>query len=88
MMPQLLVVTKNGYGKRTPREEYRIQNRGGKGIKTMQMSERNGSIVGVGKVVRDDTELMIISVEGISIRIRVDEISTLGRNTQGVRLRP
>ena len=82
---QLLVVTKNGYGKRTPLEEYRIQNRGGKGIKTMQMSERNGSIVGV-KVVRDDTELMIISVEGIMIRIRVDEISILGRNTQGVRL--
>lgn len=82
---QLLVVTELGYGKRTSLSEYRPQKRGGKGIKTLQITEKNGHIVGV-KVVRDDAELMIISLEGIMIRIKVEEISLLGRATQGVRL--
>lgn len=82
---QLLVVTELGYGKRTSLSEYRPQTRGGKGLKTLHITEKNGPVVGM-KVVREDAELMIISVEGIMIRIRVDEISLLGRTTQGVKL--
>lgn len=81
----LLVVTVNGYGKRTPLAEYRSQGRGGKGIKTLNITEKNGEIAGV-KVTREDAELMIISSEGIMIRIKVADISVLGRATQGVRL--
>ena len=81
----LLVVTKNGYGKRTPLSEYRITGRGGKGIRTIQVTERNGPIAGV-KVVREEDEIMMISQEGIMIRISVKDIPRLGRSTQGVRL--
>ena len=82
---QLLVITANGYGKRTPLDEYRQQSRGGKGVFTVRPSERNGEIVGV-LVVRDGEEIMAISKEGIIIRIKVDEISSMGRTTQGVTL--
>lgn len=80
---QLLVITENGYGKRTPLDEYRQQARGGKGVFTVRPSERNGKIVGA-LVVKDDEEIMAISKEGIIIRIKVDEISSMGRTTQGV----
>ena len=82
---ELLVITANGYGKRTPLSEYRQQARGGKGVFTVRPSERNGEIVGA-LVVRDGEEIMAISKEGIIIRIKVDEISSMGRTTQGVTL--
>lgn len=81
----LLVVSERGYGKRTPLSEYRPQIRGGKGLITMRLTEKNGLISGL-KVVSDGDELMLISREGILIRIRIDEIPRMGRNTQGVRL--
>ncbi|PAM92848.1 DNA gyrase subunit A, partial [Flavobacterium sp. IR1] len=78
-------VTENGYGKRTPIEEYRVQNRGGKGIKTCNITEKNGSLVSL-KVVSDEHDIMIITASGIIIRMHVEGISTTGRNTQGVTL--
>lgn len=81
----LLVVTENGYGKRTPLSEYRTTNRAGKGIITLKKNERTGPIVGV-QVVREGNEIMILSVEGIMIRLKVSDISVMGRNTQGVTL--
>ena len=80
---ELLVITANGYGKRTPLSEYRQQARGGKGVFTVRPSARNGEIVGA-LVVKDGEEIMAISKEGIIIRIKVDEISSMGRTTQGV----
>ncbi|UII55970.1 DNA gyrase subunit A [Cytobacillus spongiae] len=82
---EILIVTKNGYGKRTPAEEYRIQGRGGKGIKTCNITEKNGSLVSM-KVVTGDEDLMLITTGGVLIRMAVNDISTMGRNTQGVRL--
>ena len=81
----LLVVTERGFGKRTPLTEYRQTNRAGKGIITLKKNERTGPIVGV-QVVREGNEIMILSVEGIMIRLKVSEISSMGRNTQGVTL--
>lgn len=82
---ELLVVSEHGYGKRTPLDEYRVTNRGGKGVRTMQIIDRNGPIV-AASVVRDGEEVMLISAEGIMIRMKVDDISRQGRTTQGVRL--
>jgi len=82
---QVLVVTENGYGKRTDISEYRIQNRGGKGLITLKVTDRNGHLVGV-KIVEDRDEILLMSSEDSMIRIPVKEISTQGRNTQGVRL--
>lgn len=81
----VLVVTSHGFGKRTKAEDYRIQTRGGKGIKTLHCTPRNGVIVAL-KMVFDDDDLMIITNAGVAIRIAVASISTLGRNTQGVKL--
>lgn len=81
----VLIVTANGYGKRTPMSEYRIQTRGGKGVKTLNVTQKNGDVVGL-KVVRDDEDLMIITALGVLIRTSMSGISTMGRNTQGVRL--
>ncbi|MBQ2860071.1 MAG: DNA gyrase subunit A, partial [Peptococcaceae bacterium] len=80
---QLLVVTEHGFGKRTNMDEYRQQARGGKGVFTVRPSERNGKIIGA-LVVKEDEEIMAISKEGIIIRIRVEDISKMGRTTQGV----
>ncbi|SFT23372.1 DNA gyrase subunit A [Paenibacillus sp. BC26] len=82
---EVLIVTANGYGKRTPVSEYRSQSRGGKGIKTLNVTERNGSIVSL-KVVQNDEDLMIMTSGGTLIRMSMAGISTMGRNTQGVRL--
>jgi DNA gyrase subunit A len=82
---QLLVVTEKGYGKRTDIEEYRLQKRGGKGIITLKVTDRNGELVGV-RVVNDKDEILLISSNNSIIRISVKEIAQLGRNTQGVRL--
>jgi len=81
----LLVVTVNGYGKRTLLSQYSVQKRGGKGLKTLQITEKNGPIV-AAKIVRDGDELMLISHEGTAIRVKADEISIMGRSTQGVRV--
>ena len=81
----LLVVSELGYGKRTRLEEYRVTNRGGKGVRTLQVVSKNGPIV-AASVVRDGEEVMLISAEGIMIRMQVDDISRQGRTTQGVRL--
>ncbi len=81
----LLVVTERGFGKRTPISEYRVTNRAGKGVLTLNKTEKTGSIVGI-QVVHESNEIMLLSVEGIMIRMKVAEISQLGRNTQGVTL--
>ncbi len=81
----VLTVTENGYGKRTDIDEYRLQSRGGSGIITVKTNDRNGSVVGV-KQVTDDDDVMLITNQGKIIRMKVKEISTMGRNTQGVRL--
>lgn len=81
----VLIVTTKGFGKRTPMSEYRIQTRGGKGIKTLNVTAKNGPVVGL-KVVKDDEDLMIITALGTVIRTDMSGISSMGRNTQGVRL--
>lgn len=82
---EILTVTQNGYGKRTPISEYRLQSRGGKGILSMRTTDRNGRVVAACQVLPKD-EVMIVSDKGQMIRIRVGEISEQGRVTQGVRL--
>ena len=82
---EVLVVTENGYGKRTPVGEYRLSNRGGKGIKTAKITERNGNVVCI-TTVSGQEDLMIVTDGGIIIRLQVEDISQNGRATQGVRL--
>ena len=81
----ILTVSENGFGKRSPLDEYREQNRGGQGIITIKTSERNGQVVGIMQV-DDRDEIMLITSGGKMIRTRVAEIPTMSRNTQGVRL--
>ncbi len=81
----LLTVCEKGYGKRTPTADYPIKNRGGKGVITIKTSDRNGKVVAL-RIVTDDDDLMIITDGGKLIRMPVDGIPTIGRNTQGVRL--
>ncbi len=81
----LLAITENGYGKRTPLDEYRTQKRGGKGLITIKCSERNGSLLGIRDVFPGE-ELMVITRNGIMIRISLDSVSLQSRNTQGVRI--
>jgi DNA gyrase subunit A len=82
---QILTVTANGYGKRSPASEYRIQNRGGTGIFTVKRTPRTGDVVTIIPVI-DEDELMLISNAGKIIRLKVGDIPVQGRNTQGVRL--
>ena len=81
----VLTVTENGYGKRTAVEEYRVQTRGGKGVLAIKTSERNGNVVGV-LTVHDDDQVMLIANSGKIIRMPMDTLRLIGRNTQGVRL--
>lgn len=81
----VLILTSKGYGKRTPMGEYRLQSRGGKGIKTISVTDKNGPVVGL-KVVKQDEDLMVITALGTLIRTSMDEISTMGRYAQGVRI--
>lgn len=81
----ILTATENGYGKRTALDEYRISGRGGQGVISIHVSERNGKVVGAIQVNQDD-EVMLISNKGTLVRVPVAEISVIGRNTQGVRL--
>ena len=81
----LMIVSENGYGKRTPIDEFTAQNRGGKGVKCYKITEKTGNIVGV-KAVNQDDEMMLITTEGIIIRIKVSDTALLGRVTSGVKL--
>ena len=82
---EILVVTENGYGKRTPESEYRLQSRGGMGVKTCQITDKNGPLSAV-KAVDGTEDLMLITINGMLIRMDVKDISITGRSTQGVRL--
>ncbi len=81
----LLTVTRNGYGKRTPLEEYRLQGRGGSGIINIKVTEKNGDAIGIA-CVGDTDEIIFITTQGMIIRMRASDISTIGRATQGVRV--
>lgn len=81
----VMVISEKGYGKRSLLEDYRITNRGGKGVKTMNITDKTGSLVAI-KSVNDDNDLVIINKSGITLRIKVNEIRVMGRATQGVRL--
>lgn len=81
----ILVVSENGYGKRTDLEDYRVTNRGGKGVKTLNTTEKTGNLIAI-KAVTDSDEMMIINKSGIIIRIPMSDLRVMGRATQGVRL--
>ncbi len=81
----LLAVSENGYGKRTEMDEYRLTRRGGKGIITMRTTDKTGRVIGV-RMVTDEDQIMLVTSGGTVIRLRVNEIRIIGRNTQGVRL--
>ncbi|KPN94510.1 DNA gyrase subunit A [Lysinibacillus sp. ZYM-1] len=82
---EILVVTEKGYGKRTSEDDYRLQSRGGVGLKTMQITDKNGPMVAV-KTVDGSEDLMLITINGMLIRMDINDISLIGRSTQGVRL--
>jgi DNA gyrase subunit A len=81
----VLVVSENGYGKRSAVEDYRITNRGGKGVKTINITDKTGSLIAL-KNVSDEDDLMVINKSGITIRIGVDTLRVMGRATQGVKI--
>ena len=85
MESDILVVSENGYGKRSSIEDYRITNRGGKGVKTINVTEKTGKLVAIKNVI-DEDDLMIINKSGIAIRMAVSDLRVMGRATQGVRL--
>ena len=85
MESNILVVSEKGYGKRSKLEDYRITNRGGKGVKTLNISEKTGNLVAI-KNVDDSNDLMIINKSGIVIRMAVEDLRVMGRATQGVKL--
>lgn len=82
---EILVVSENGYGKRSALEAYRETNRGGKGVKAMNITEKTGALISINAVT-DNDDLMIINKSGLTIRLRVSDLRVMGRNTQGVRL--
>ena len=81
----VLVVSEKGYGKRTPVDEYRFTNRGGKGVKTINVTDKTGNLVGILDVSPEE-DLMITCKSGVTIRMPIDQISEQGRATQGVKL--
>ena len=81
----IMVVSEQGYGKRSDIEDYRVTNRGAKGVKTLNITEKTGKLVAI-KVVTDENDLMIINKSGITIRLKVADVRVMGRATQGVRL--
>ncbi len=81
----ILVVSENGYGKRSQIDDYRLTGRGGKGVKSMQVTEKTGSVISI-KAVKDEDDLMITSKSGIAIRMNLDQIRVMGRATQGVKV--
>jgi DNA gyrase subunit A len=85
MDANILVVSENGYGKRSSLEDYRLTNRGGKGVKTISITEKTGKLVTL-KSVSDSDDLMIINKSGIAIRMEVEDLRVMGRATQGVKV--
>ena len=85
MTSEILVVAENGYGKRSSLDEYRITNRGGKGVKTLNITEKTGKLVSINNVT-DADDLMIINKSGLTIRMDVADLRVMGRATHGVRL--
>ena len=85
MDSDILVVSENGYGKRSKLDDYRITNRGGKGVKTISITDKTGNLVSI-KNVADGDDLMIINKSGIAIRMEVNSLRVMGRATQGVKL--
>ena len=81
----ILVVSANGYGKRSAVDDYRITNRGGKGVKTLQITEKTGELISILNVTNEH-DLMIVNKSGITIRMSVEDLRVMGRATQGVRL--
>jgi DNA gyrase subunit A len=81
----ILVVSEKGYGKRSELEDYRITNRGGKGVKTLTITEKTGNLVAI-KSVTDADDLMIINRSGVAIRISIEDLRVMGRATQGVKV--
>ena len=81
----VLVVSEKGMGKRSELDDYRITHRGGKGVKTMNITDKTGKLIAI-KNVNDDNDLVIINKSGIMIRMKVTDLRVMGRNTQGVRL--
>ena len=81
----ILVVSENGFGKRSSLEDYRLTNRGGKGVKTISITEKTGKLVSL-KSVSDNDDLMIINKSGIAIRMQVEDLRVMGRATQGVKV--
>jgi DNA gyrase subunit A len=85
MNSEILVVAENGYGKRSSLDEYRITNRGGKGVKTLNITEKTGQLISINAVT-DADDLMIINKSGLTIRMAVEDLRVMGRATQGVKL--
>jgi DNA gyrase subunit A len=85
MSSEILVVAENGYGKRSSLDEYRITNRGGKGVKTLNITEKTGQLISINAVT-DADDLMIINKSGLTIRMAVEDLRVMGRATQGVKL--
>ena len=81
----LLTITRRGYGKRTKFEEYRLINRGGMGVLNIRITEKNGEVVAI-KTVKEDDEVMLVSQNGVIIRVPISGIAKIGRATQGVRI--
>ena len=81
----MLAITENGFGKRTELDEYRVQNRGGRGVITYKITPKTGNIVGI-RMAKEDDDVMLITNSGTIIRINVKDVSILGRATQGVTL--
>ncbi|MBR1770181.1 MAG: DNA gyrase subunit A, partial [Bacteroidales bacterium] len=85
MMRNVMVVSEHGFGKRSEIEEYRITNRGGKGVKTINITEKTGELIAI-KDVTDEDDLMIMNRSGLTIRLAVNTLRVMGRATQGVKL--
>ena len=79
----VMVISENGYGKRSLLDDYRITNRGGKGVKTINVTDKTGALVAM-KSVTDDNDLVIINKSGITLRLKVADVRVMGRATQGV----
>jgi DNA gyrase subunit A len=84
--PDILIVSSNGYGKRTPVDNFKLQHRGGVGVKTANVTEKTGSLVGVRMISLEEEDLIVTSQKGNVIRTSIKNISKLGRVTQGVRI--
>ena len=82
---EMLIVSEKGMGKRTPLDEFTVQHRGGKGLRCYKITDKTGYVVGV-KTIKPEEEIMLITTEGIVIRMKSDSISVIGRNTSGVKL--